>query len=69
MSTTIHYAVIALRLAREPGGVTPTRLADECGIHRTSAHSVLRSLWQLGEIERSGDRGRRGHTYRIGGRR
>jgi DNA-binding IclR family transcriptional regulator len=62
--STVHHTAIALRLARESEGVTPSRLAAEASIHRSSAHAILVALWRLGELTREGGVGRHGHTYR-----
>ncbi len=54
----------ALRLASRPDGITVTQLADEVGIHRTSAHAILAKLEAAGELVREGGVGRGGHIYR-----
>ena len=59
----LGHALVALQLARETGGVTVSRLAAECRIHRSSAHATLVRLVDAKELYRYGSVGRHGHVY------
>ena len=58
-----HHVATAIRLAT--GGVSVSELATACGIHHTTAHTILTRLHAEGLLDREGGRGRTGHVYKT----